>query len=148
VATVSPGANSPSAQLDIKDDSYDSSDKRYWMHKVQELTVQMQQSSSFWMTKVKAASEALETHQGNCREAFENSAGKTKHVVRLLFDIIKALLHLLAELSAHHQDPSDSSQTGLKHAIQSAVSSIGHLRDSLFEMPPSPSRPKLNPARS
>ena len=140
VATVNAGETSPLAQLGNQGDSYDNSDKRYWMHKVQELTVQMQQSSSFWMTKVKAASEALESHQGNCRDAFETSAGKTKHVVRLLFDIIKALLHLLAELSAHHQDPTDDSQAGLKLAIQGAVSSIGSLRDSLFEMPPSPSR--------
>eukprot|EP00730_Choanoeca_flexa_P015447 TRINITY_DN7095_c0_g1_i1.p1 TRINITY_DN7095_c0_g1~~TRINITY_DN7095_c0_g1_i1.p1 ORF type:complete len:1298 (+),score=359.53 TRINITY_DN7095_c0_g1_i1:90-3896(+) len=125
---------------------YDNNDKNYWMTKVTELTGQMQQSSEFWLKKVKAANDAMAEHQQSCQEVFTESHDKTRLVTRLLFDLVKALLNLLTCTAALTDgiEPDFKTNNQLALAVQRAASSISALRDTLFELPPSPQRSNVS----
>lgn len=74
----------------------DIKDQQQWMRKVNELTMQLQQSTSFWTSRVRHLNDVIEQQQRSVKDKFGASSARTKEVITALVRCMQSLLSVVA----------------------------------------------------
>ena len=69
--------------------------REHWVRKVHELTLQLQESSMFWVNKVRSLNNSIDDNKKRVMEAFSEHATRTKQLIHTLLQaFVTTLQHL------------------------------------------------------
>eukprot|EP00049_Salpingoeca_infusionum_P007526 m.122448 g.122448 ORF g.122448 m.122448 type:complete len:1223 (+) comp13732_c0_seq2:192-3860(+) len=71
-----------------------------WVAKVRELSIQLHESSLFWLENMRSMAETLEAQKALTTSAFKSSAAAVKHLVKQLFDALHQAVTLCHAVSS------------------------------------------------
>jgi hypothetical protein len=111
-------------------------EKAYWVAKVEELTLQMQHSSSFWMAKVKSVGDLHSQYQAMCTASFRRNGQFAQAIIQSMFAALRALLrvslHLQREMVGAAPDGDKPSASCVGGELADALAAMETLQRSLF----------------